>query len=119
MGAMDLDRGVKESREFLGQGKLREAMARLMHLTEKYPDDEDVRALLAETLNRRGVAYAEKGDLDRAEIDFQRSLRFHETPMGHVNLGRVHQSRREFDTTFSEYSRALEMDEDLPEAHAH
>lgn len=113
----ELARRTKEARGLLDQGKVREALGRLMHLTEKYPDARDVRAMIAEAMNRRGEAFGESGDLERAESDFRRSLAYHESAMAHVNLGRIHMSRRELDPAFRELTQGLEMDEDLPEAH--
>ncbi len=113
----DLVRGLKESRGLLQGGRIREAMARLMHLTEKYPDDTDVRGLIAEALNKRGVAYAEAGDLERALSDFQRSTGYQDSAPAHVNLGRLHMGQGHTDSAFQEFTAALELDEDYPEAH--
>jgi tetratricopeptide (TPR) repeat protein len=108
---------LKEAQGYLAQGRHQEALARLMHLTEKYPDDRDVKIAIAAALNLRGIAQAEAGAMDRAGIDFERSLRYQETADAHVSLGRLHQSRGQFQEAFQEYSRALDLDEDLGAAH--
>ncbi|HEY3226661.1 MAG TPA: tetratricopeptide repeat protein [Planctomycetota bacterium] len=113
----DLKKGLKESREFLSKGQHREALARLMHLTEKYPDDRDVKSAIAAALNLRGIAEAEKGDMDRAGVNFERSLGYQENADAHVSLGRLHQSKGEFQEAFQEYTKALDLDEDLGAAH--
>ena len=113
----DLTRGLKESREHLAKGRHQEALARLMHLTEKYPDSREVKTAIAAALNMRGIAQAEAGAMDRAGIDFERSLRYQETADAHVSMGRLHQSRGEFQEAFQEYTRALDLDEDLGAAH--
>ncbi|MBI4565791.1 MAG: tetratricopeptide repeat protein [Planctomycetes bacterium] len=117
MKPSDLDQGVRKSKSLLARGKINEALARLMHLTEKYPGDEEVKRQIAEALNRRGLFHAEAGDIRRAETDFNQSLRYHENATAHINQGRVHQIRGEYAEAFSEYTRGLEIDEDLPEAH--
>jgi tetratricopeptide (TPR) repeat protein len=113
----DLTKGLKESREQLAKGRHQEALARLMHLTEKYPEDREVKSAIATALNLRGIAQAEAGKMDRAGIDFERSLRYSETADAHVSMGRLHQSRGEFQEAFQEYTRALDMDEELGTAH--
>lgn len=113
----DLARGVKAAREYLSQGRHQEALARLMHLTEKYPDNREVKRAIAATLNLRGIARAELGEMDRAGLDFERSLRYQETPDAHVSMGRLHQSRGEYQDAFTEYTRALDLDEDCAAAH--
>ena len=55
----DLTKGLKESREQLAKGRHQEALARLMHLTEKYPEDREVKSAIAAALNLRGIAQAE------------------------------------------------------------
>jgi tetratricopeptide (TPR) repeat protein len=113
----DLTRRLKESREYLAKGRHQEALARLMHLTEKYPDDRDVKSAIAAALNLRGIAQAEAGAMDKAGIDFERSLRYQETADAHVSMGRLHQSKGQFQEAFQEYTRALDLDEDLAAAH--
>ncbi len=113
----DLTRGLKEAREQLSKGRHQEALARLMHLTEKYPDSREVKSSIAAALNLRGIAQAEAGAMDRAGIDFERSLRYQETADAHVSMGRLHQSRGKFQEAFQEYTRALDMDEELGSAH--
>jgi len=113
----DLARGLKESRELLSKGRLQEALARLMHLTEKYPDNREVKSSIAAALNLQGIARAEAGQMDRAGIDFERSLGYQENAEAHVSLGRLHQSRGEFQEAFQEYTKALDMDEDMAAAH--
>ena len=88
-----------------------------MHLTEKYPDDRDVKSAIAAALNLRGIAQAEAGAMDKAGIDFERSLRYQETADAHVSMGRLHQSKGQFQEAFQEYTRALDLDEDLAAAH--
>src|SRR5262245_27949549 len=113
----DLRPKLKESRELIAKGRHQEALARLMHLTEKYPDNREVKSAIAAALNLRGIAQAEAGAMDRAGIDFERSLRYQETADAHVSMGRLHQSRGKFQEAFQEYSRALDLDEDLGAAH--
>ena len=113
----ELTKRLKEARGYLAQGRHQEALARLMHLTEMYPDDRDVKSAIAAALNLRGIAQAEAGAMDRAGIDFERSLRYQETADAHVSLGRLHQSRGQFQEAFQEYTRALDLDEDLAAAH--
>jgi tetratricopeptide (TPR) repeat protein len=113
----DLTKGLKKAREHLAHGRPQEALAPLMHLTEKYPDNREVKSAIAAALNLRGIAQAEAGAMDRAGIDFERSLRYQETADAHVSMGRLHQSRGEFQEAFQEYTRALDLDEDLGSAH--
>ena len=113
----DLTKGLKKAREHLAQGKPQEALPSLMHLTEKYPDNREVKSAIAAALNLRGIAQAEAGAMDRAGIDFERSLRYQETADAHVSMGRLHQSRGQFQEAFQEYTRALDLDEDLATAH--
>src|SRR2546427_12815143 len=108
---------LNEARKLLEAGKVKDALARLMRLTEKYPDDSDVRASLAASFVNRGADYANRGDLDRAAGDFERSLRYSDTAEGHLNLGRVYQVRGRMDDAFTEFTRALDRDENLPAVH--
>lgn len=110
-------RGLDEARRLLESGKLREAYSRLLHLTEKYPDDEQVRGHMAEALVMQGATHAEAGEFGRAMTEFERSIRFSETPEAHINLGKIHLVKGEFEDAFSEYSKALDLNEDLPVAH--
>lgn len=113
----EVKKGLREASGLLSKGKVKEALARLMRLTEKYPDDIGVKRAIAAALNQRGVSRAEAGDLNSAATDFDRSLGYYDSPEGHINLGRVHQSHGQFAEAFTEYTKALEMDEDVPEAH--
>lgn len=108
---------LNEARRLLEAGKIKDALARLMRLTEKYPDDTDVRTGLAASLVTRGADFASRGDFDRAAGDFERSLNYSPTPEAHLNLGRVHQVRGRFEDAFAQFTQALDMDEDLPAAH--
>lgn len=117
MGETDLRRGLKEARESLKNGKLREALARLFHLTEKYPEDREVKGEIAVALLRQGHVHADRGKMEQARDDFERSIRYSETAEGHVSLGRIYQSQGEFDDAFAEYTRALDLNENLPVIH--
>jgi tetratricopeptide (TPR) repeat protein len=110
-------KGLVEAKRLLQSGKLREALARLLHLTEKYPDDAEVREGLAEALVVQGVTHAEKGEHTRAFGEFERSIRYADNPEAHINLGRIHQLKGRYEDAFAEYTRALDMNEDLPAAH--
>ncbi len=117
MAENDIQRGLREARQNLKNGRVREALARLFHLTEKYPDDREVRGELAVALLAQGRDHAKRGKIDLAQEDFRRSIRFSETPEGHLSLGRLHQTRGEFEDAFAEYSRALDLDENIPAIH--
>ncbi len=110
-------RGLDEAKRLLGNGKLREAFSRLLHLTEKYPEEVEVREGMALALVMQGATHAEAGEFDRATQEFERSIRYSDTPEAHVNLGRIHQMLGEFDDAFQEYSRALDLNDDLAVAH--
>jgi tetratricopeptide (TPR) repeat protein len=110
-------KGLVEAKRLLQSGKLREALARLLHLTEKYPDDAEVREGLAEALVVQGVTHAEKGEHTRAFGEFERSIRYADNAEAHINLGRIHQLKGRFEDAFAEYTRALDLNEDLPAAH--
>lgn len=119
MGDTDLKRGLREARQNLKNGKVREALARLFHLTEKYPDDREVKGEIAVALLAQGRSHAERGKLDLAGEDFRRSIGYSETPDGHLHLGRLLQARGELEDAFIEYTRALEMDESSASTHEH
>jgi tetratricopeptide (TPR) repeat protein len=76
-----------------------------------------VKGQIAVALLVRGRDHAEHGKLDQAREDFERSIRYQETPEGHVYLARLHQVQGEFDSAFAEYTRALDLDENLPAIH--
>jgi tetratricopeptide (TPR) repeat protein len=117
MGETDIQRGLREARQNLKSGRVREALARLFHLTEKYPDDGEVRGELAVALLAQGRDHAEHGKLELAREDFRRSIRFSETPEGHLYLGRLHQIRGEYEDAFAEFTRALDLDDNIPAVH--
>ena len=98
-------KGLDEAKKLLRGGKLREAFSRLLHLTEKYPDDEQVREGMAEALVMQGANHAEAGEYRRAATEFERSIRYSETAEAHVNLGRIHQVLGQFDEAFGEYTK--------------
>ena len=110
-------RGLDEARRLLGSGKLREAFSRLLHLTEKYPEDVQVREGMALALVMQGATHAEAGEYDRATTEFERSIRYNDTPEAHVNLGRIHRMLGELEDAFAEFTRALDLNEDLPIVH--
>src|SRR5262245_33893993 len=117
MGDNDLKRGLREARQNLKNGKVREALARLFHLTEKYPEDREVKGEIAVALLAQGRSHAERGKLDLAGEDFRRSIRFSETAEGHLHLGRPLQEKGDYEDAFAEYTRALDMNEQLPAVH--
>ncbi len=117
MGDTDLKRGLREARQNLKSGKVREALARLFHLTEKYPEDGEVKGQIAVALLAQGRDHAEHGKIDAAREDFSRSIGYSETPEGHLYLGRIHHISGRFDEAFAEYTRALDLDEALPAVH--
>ncbi|MBI2931291.1 MAG: tetratricopeptide repeat protein [Planctomycetes bacterium] len=113
----DLNWGLREARQNLKNGKVREALARLFHLTEKYPEDREVKGEIAGALLVQGRHHAERGRIDQAREDFERSIRYSETPEGHIFLGRIHQIQGEYEDAFAEYTRALDLNENLPAIH--
>jgi tetratricopeptide (TPR) repeat protein len=113
----DLKRGLREARQNLKNGKVREALARLFHLTEKYPEDREVKGEIAYALLAQGRDHAERGKTEQAREDFKRSIRYSETPEGHLYLGQIFQENGDYDDAFAEYTRALDLDEGMPAVH--
>jgi tetratricopeptide (TPR) repeat protein len=110
-------RGLDEAKRLLSSGKLREAFSRLLHLTEKYPDDAQVREGMAEALVMQGANDAKAGEYVRAIQEFRRSIGYRDTAEAHINLGRIYQVQEQYEDAFAEYSRALDLNEDLPAVH--
>lgn len=116
MNAVD-EKKLVEAERLLSEGRHKDALSRLFPLTEKYPDDTKVRRGIASGLAAQGLAKAERGHLDAAASDFERSLRYADNAEAHVRLGQVRQAQGQLDDAFAELSRALEMDDENATIH--
>jgi hypothetical protein len=65
----------------------------------------------AEAYNARGLAYAEKGDLDHAIQAFARAIELEPRyTQAHFNRGNAHMDREMYDEALADYSRASRLD---------
>ncbi len=101
--------------ELVASGKLPEAQAALTRALAARPND-------AGLWNLSGVVHAQQGDLQKAEADFGKAVKFAPTSeAAWLNLGRVYVSSPDRDLAISKgmaaYEKVLSLDPANPEAH--
>ncbi|MGO9135188.1 MAG: tetratricopeptide repeat protein [Methylovirgula sp.] len=72
---------------------------------------KETRDKQAAAYNNRGVAYAAKGDLDRAIADFDQAIRLDpKDEVAYKNRGGAYKAKGDFDRAIADYSEAIRLD---------
>jgi Flp pilus assembly protein TadD len=71
----------------------------------------ETRDKLAAAYDKRGIAYANKGDLDRAIADFNEAIRLDPTdPHAYNNRGSAYENKGDHERAITEYDEAIRLD---------
>ena len=102
-----------EAEELLDKGQNQKALKMLLELLEEYPEDDN--ALI---INKVGVAYAQMGEMEKAEKYFYDAILInYQCVPALSNLGNVFLDRDDPHRAIALYKKALKYDADYAVAH--